>query len=124
MSQRRSHRNPFFRTRFGSQPRVRLSGSNYNKSRTLFLFSKIDLLQEAPVTGNFASARLIESGRLVTAPQTWDADLALSRIRELQNLPGALLPILHALQEEFGYVDQAAVPVIADALNISHAEVH
>ena len=55
---------------------------------------------------------------------TWDADLALSRIRELQHLPGALLPILHALQEEFGYIDQSAVPVIAEALNISHAEVH
>lgn len=39
-------------------------------------------------------------------------------------MPGALLPILHALQEEFGYVDRAAIPVIADALNISQAEVH
>jgi formate dehydrogenase subunit gamma len=58
------------------------------------------------------------------AAPTWDAGLALSRIRELQHLPGALLPILHALQEEFGYIDQIAVPVIADALNISHAEVH
>ena len=42
----------------------------------------------------------------------------------MQPLPGALLPILHALQEEFGYVDPAAVPVIADVLNISQAEVH
>jgi formate dehydrogenase subunit gamma len=56
--------------------------------------------------------------------ETWDADLALSRIRELQQLPGALLPILHALQEEFGYVDSSAVPAIAHALNISQAEVH
>src|ERR1017187_348009 len=54
---------------------------------------------------------------------TWDADLALTRIRELQHLPGALLPILHALQEEFGYVDESAVPVVAEALNLSHAEV-
>src|SRR5947209_1387126 len=54
----------------------------------------------------------------------WDADTALERIQELQHLPGALLPILHALQEEFGYVDKTAVPLIADALNISHAEVH
>jgi formate dehydrogenase subunit gamma len=56
--------------------------------------------------------------------QAWDADLALARIRELQRLPGALLPILHALQEEFGYVDKAAIPLIASALNISHAEVY
>jgi formate dehydrogenase subunit gamma len=54
----------------------------------------------------------------------WDDERALGRIRELQRLPGALLPILHALQDEFGYVDKAAVPLIADALNISHAEVH
>ena len=56
--------------------------------------------------------------------QDWDADRALARIQELEHLPGALLPILHALQEEFGYVDKAAVPLIASALNISHAEVH
>ena len=36
----------------------------------------------------------------------------------------SLLPILHALQEYFGYVDRAAIPLIADALNISKAEVH
>jgi formate dehydrogenase subunit gamma len=54
----------------------------------------------------------------------WDADLAVSLIRKLQQLPGALLPILHALQEEFGYVDKAAIPLIAEALNLSRAEVH
>ncbi|HEX4073982.1 MAG TPA: formate dehydrogenase subunit gamma [Candidatus Acidoferrales bacterium] len=57
-------------------------------------------------------------------PEAWDADRALTKIRELEHLPGALLPILHALQNEFGYVDKAAVPLIADALNLSHAEVH
>ncbi len=55
--------------------------------------------------------------------QVWDADRALSRIQELERLPGALLPILHALQEEFGYVDKAAIPLVASALNLSHAEV-
>ena len=38
--------------------------------------------------------------------------------------PGALLPILHAVQDEFGYVPTAAVPHIAGALNLSRAEVH
>jgi formate dehydrogenase subunit gamma len=56
--------------------------------------------------------------------QPWDAERALSRIRELQHLPGALLPILHALQDEFSYVDKASIPLIAEALNLSHAEVH
>lgn len=35
-----------------------------------------------------------------------------------------MLPILHALQEEFGYIDEAAVPLLAHALNLSQAEVH
>lgn len=56
--------------------------------------------------------------------QAWDAERAKTRIEDLARLPGALLPILHALQDEFGYIDKAAVPLIADALNISHAEVH
>jgi formate dehydrogenase subunit gamma len=56
--------------------------------------------------------------------QTWDAERAQRRIEELAKVPGALLPILHALQDEFGYVDEAAVPLIARALNVSQAEVH
>lgn len=36
----------------------------------------------------------------------------------------ALLPLLHALQHEIGYIDDAAVPLIATALNISRADVH
>ena len=56
--------------------------------------------------------------------QGWDADRAQARIQELERLPGALLPILHALQDEFGYVDKAAIPLVARALNLSHAEVH
>lgn len=35
-----------------------------------------------------------------------------------------LLPLLHKLQEEIGYVDDAAVPVIARALNLTRADVH
>lgn len=37
---------------------------------------------------------------------------------------GALLPLLHELQAEIGYIDEAAVPHIARALNISRADVH
>jgi formate dehydrogenase subunit gamma len=40
------------------------------------------------------------------------------------DLPGALLPMLHAIQDDFGYVPEHAVPVIAGALNLSRAEVH
>jgi formate dehydrogenase subunit gamma len=37
---------------------------------------------------------------------------------------GPLLPILHAVQAEFGCVDAAAEVAIAKALNLSRAEVH
>jgi formate dehydrogenase subunit gamma len=37
---------------------------------------------------------------------------------------GALLPILHSVQEELGHVDPTVIPVLADALNLSIAEVH
>lgn len=36
----------------------------------------------------------------------------------------ALLPMLHALQEEFGYIDDLMVPAVASALNLSRADVH
>ena len=45
-------------------------------------------------------------------------------IESTQGLEGPLLPILHGLQEEFGFVPNESLPVIATALNISKAEVH
>ena len=45
-------------------------------------------------------------------------------IAEHRDRPGALLPLLHAVQESVGYVPADAVPVIARALNLSRAEVH
>lgn len=54
----------------------------------------------------------------------WDAETGRGIIRDHKHLDGALLPILHALQDHFGYVDAAAVPLIADELNLSRAEVH
>jgi formate dehydrogenase subunit gamma len=60
----------------------------------------------------------------VAHEKAWDPEVAESRIRENLHLDGALLPILHALQEEFGYIDEAAEPLIAEALNRSRAEIH
>jgi formate dehydrogenase subunit gamma len=34
------------------------------------------------------------------------------------------MPMLHAVQAAFGYVPEAAIPVVAQALNLSRAEVH
>lgn len=56
--------------------------------------------------------------------QLWDHDTALRIITKKDGVPGALLPILHELQEAFGYVPEEAKPLIAQALNLSRAEVH
>ena len=40
------------------------------------------------------------------------------------HLEGPLLPILHAIHEDYGHIPAMAVPLIADALNITRAEVH
>ena len=39
-------------------------------------------------------------------------------------LEGPLLPILHAVQHEWGHIPEPAVPAIAQALNLGRAEVH
>jgi formate dehydrogenase subunit gamma len=54
----------------------------------------------------------------------WNRDAARAIVAGKQSMPGALLPILHALQEEFGYIDREAVPLIAEILNLSRAEVY
>ena len=54
----------------------------------------------------------------------WSSERANEIIRANQHFAGAVLPILHALQREFGYIDREAVPLIALALNLSRAEVH
>jgi formate dehydrogenase subunit gamma len=45
-------------------------------------------------------------------------------VSHLRSLEGPLLPILHEVQDEFGYVPQEALPIIAHELNLSRAEVH
>ena len=53
------------------------------------------------------------------AAQIIDDAIAANR-----TLPGALLPVLHAIQDALGFVPPDAVPRIAHALNLSQAEVH
>jgi formate dehydrogenase subunit gamma len=52
----------------------------------------------------------------------FDVDRARTLIDRKRALRGSMLPILHDLQGEFGYIDDRAIPLIADALNISRAE--
>ncbi len=45
-------------------------------------------------------------------------------IRGFSDVPGGLLPALHAIQHELGYVDRNCIPLLADAFNQTVAEVH
>lgn len=58
------------------------------------------------------------------AYEAWSADTAANIIRSHEGREGALLPILHDIQEAFGYVPEPAEPMIAEALSLSRAEVH
>jgi formate dehydrogenase subunit gamma len=49
---------------------------------------------------------------------------AAAVINSMKSMEGPLLPILHGIQQEFGYVPQDTLPLIASALNLSRAEVH
>lgn len=59
-------------------------------------------------------------------PDRPDAPGALldSLIARHASLNGPLLPLLHAVQDEFGHIPADSVPRIASALNLSRAEVH
>ena len=56
--------------------------------------------------------------------ESWSAARAAEIIAAEMGREGPLLPILHGLLEAFGYVPEPAVPMVADALNLSRAEVH
>ncbi len=54
----------------------------------------------------------------------WSSARAEEIIEANLSLEGAALPILHALQREFGFVPDEAVPLVAEALNLTRAELH
>jgi formate dehydrogenase subunit gamma len=51
-------------------------------------------------------------------------ELASEVVEEFRDQPGALIVALHKLQETFGYVDEAALPMLGKLFNLSRAEVH
>jgi len=60
----------------------------------------------------------------VTPLDSTDQQTVSAVVERLKDKPGALLPILHGIQDALGYVPPAAVPIIADGLNLSRADVH
>ena len=61
---------------------------------------------------------------MVTSTQPWSEARAREIIAQYARLEGAALPMLHGLQHEFGYVPPGSVPLVAEVLNLSRAEVH
>jgi formate dehydrogenase subunit gamma len=59
-----------------------------------------------------------------STPPAFDRRTVEAVIGQRKAMPGAMLPILHGIQETVGYIPPEAVPLIADALNVSRAEVH
>jgi len=58
------------------------------------------------------------------ANNQWKLEEISSIVAGLKDKPGALLPILHGIQDHLGYVPPETVPLIARELNLSRAEVH
>jgi len=48
----------------------------------------------------------------------------LQRVQEYRDVPGGLLPLLHAIQGDLGYIPADAVASIASGMGLSRAEVH
>jgi formate dehydrogenase subunit gamma len=60
----------------------------------------------------------------MTNYEPWNDERARDVIARHATIEGAALPVLHAIQDVFGCVPLAAQPLVAEALNISRAEVH
>lgn len=56
--------------------------------------------------------------------QDFTLEAATAAVQEFRDQPGALIVALHKLQETFGYVDEAAMPMLGRLFNLSRAEVH
>jgi formate dehydrogenase subunit gamma len=56
--------------------------------------------------------------------ERWDSQEAARIVSARASERGATIPIFHALMERFGYVDRSIVPVVAEATNLSRAEIH
>ncbi|ETR76171.1 formate dehydrogenase subunit gamma [Afipia sp. P52-10] len=60
----------------------------------------------------------------MTTVRDWEPNQAAAIIAQHAGREGPTLLILQALQNAFGYVPEAAIPMVAQALNLSRAEVH
>ena len=59
-----------------------------------------------------------------TNGQQSSLDKIATIIENKRTLPGALLPILHDIQHEFGYIPKNALPILAKQLQQTEAEIY
>jgi formate dehydrogenase subunit gamma len=55
---------------------------------------------------------------------TIEARIVDAALNAGKDRPGAMLPVLHAIQDGIGFVPPESLPIIGKALNVSRAEVH
>jgi formate dehydrogenase subunit gamma len=60
----------------------------------------------------------------VSRNTAWDAEAARGMLAAMAEMPGPALAMLQAVQARFGFVPGEAVALVADAANLSRAEVH
>ena len=64
------------------------------------------------------------STTISSATGAWTPALIQQVIDDHKSMPGAMLPTLHAIQDHFGHIPDSAVPLIADSLSCTRADVH
>jgi formate dehydrogenase subunit gamma len=73
--------------------------------------------------------RLTKTPRMAAAEEarvampTWNEAAVAELIGQHRTGWGTLIVALHAILDAFGYVDRRAIPLLADAFNLSRAEV-
>ena len=60
----------------------------------------------------------------MSGQEPWNAEAARAMLAEMTAMPGPALAMLQAVQARFGHVPAGAVALVADAANVSRAEVH
>lgn len=58
------------------------------------------------------------------APTANESETVRRIVADFKGRPGPLLEVLHSIQASLGYVPEAVIPLVAEGLNLSRAEVH
>jgi len=61
---------------------------------------------------------------MTTQPTPTEAETVRRIVADMKGRPGPLLEVLHAIQARLGHVPESIVPLVAEGLNLSRAEVH